>query len=103
MPRSPVEGFIVPKNAIAATSTMCCAFGNAIPLAIMNAAPSSSRLRMSWRAPRWPISRVANDVPSSAAVATMPIWKASKPISAKYAGRIMTAKPSPNPRAARAA
>jgi len=41
--------------------------------------------------------------PRSAAVATMPIWNGLNPISSKYAGRMMAAKPSPNPRAARAA
>ena len=40
--------------------------------------------------------------PSSAAVATNPIRSGSKPISLKYAGRIIAAKPSPNPRTARA-
>jgi hypothetical protein len=32
----------------------------------------------------------------------VPTWNGSKPISVKYAGKMMIANPSPNPRAARA-
>ena len=49
-----------------------------------------------------PTANVVSADPRSAAVATIPTWNGSKPISVRYAGKMMTANPSPNPRAARA-
>src|SRR6185295_8945020 len=43
--RSPVEGFMVPKNATSDTTTRCSTPGNARPLATIMHAPSRSRLR----------------------------------------------------------
>ena len=51
---------------------MCSLTGNARPVATMSAAPSSSRLRRSWRGAKKPTASVSTDEPASAAVATSP-------------------------------
>ena len=77
--------------------------GSGPPLLLLHGAPQT---HVSWRlvAPKLAESHtvVAAD-PSSAEVATIPIWNGLSPISSRYAGRMMAANPSPNPRAARAA
>src|SRR3954468_10378888 len=49
-----------------------------------------------------PVINVSAAVPSSEALATIPIFCGLKPVAERWTGRMMMAKPSPKPRSARA-
>ena len=103
MPESPPDGLMLPMKAISSTKANVSAAGNTRPVKTISAAPARNRLRSSNRGAMKPVSKVSAAVPSSEALATMPICCGLKPTADRYTGKMMMAKPSPKPRSARAA
>ena len=83
MPMSPVDGLIVPKNATSRTNAICPACGNASPVAAISRRRPAAGCAGHAAAARKPTASVSTAEPSSAAVATIPIWNGLKPIAVR--------------------
>ena len=80
MPKSPPDGLMLPMKAISSTKANVSAAGKTRPVKTISPAPARNRLRSSNRGATKPVSRVSAAVPSSEALATMPMCCGLKPI-----------------------
>lgn len=79
MPESPPDGLMLPMKAISRTKASVSAAGNTRPVKTISPAPARNRLRSSNRGAMKPVSKVRAAVPSSEALATMPMCCGLKP------------------------
>jgi hypothetical protein len=81
MPRSPADGLMLPTNATSRTGAMVCVAGNTRPVKTINPAPARNSRLSSKRGAMKPVINVSAAVPSSEALATIPISCGLKPIA----------------------
>jgi hypothetical protein len=81
MPRSPPDGLMLPMKATSRTGAIASVAGNIRPVTTISPAPARKRLLSSKRGATKPVIKVSAAVPSSEALATMPICCGEKPIA----------------------
>jgi hypothetical protein len=74
---------MVPMKATITMTANRSTLGKARPVAAINTAPPSRRLRKSWRGAKKPTASVNSAVPSSEALTTIPICPGLSPIADK--------------------
>ena len=74
---------MLPMKATSSTGARVSAAGNINPVRTINPAPAKNRFRSSKRGAMKPVSNVSAAVPSSEALATIPISSGLKPIAVR--------------------